>query len=145
MKSALTVCLHFIVRFWPSMIVIGIILYGTLASHPLGDEKLPPFPYIDKVIHFMMMGGLTSAVLFDLRRHVCATKGTRSRLHLSFRLVCMVALGVALFSVADEWLQGVLANGRPSETADGVANILGVACASLLAPPVLRRMFPDPR
>ncbi len=142
MKSALLACMRFVARFWPSMIVLGVILYGTLASHPLGDETLPPFPYIDKVIHFMMMGGLVAAILFDLRREKIS--GGRFR-PLSAHIIIYVALGVAVFSLVDEWMQGVLVNGRPSEVADGVANILGVACASLLAPPVLRLMFPDQR
>lgn len=129
----------FIARFWPSMVVLCVILYATLTSDPLGDEELPLIPNIDKVIHFLMMGGLASAVLFDIRRHRMPGEGRRQ---LSLHIIIYVALGVALFSVFDEWLQGQLSIGRPSDPVDAVANLLGILAASLLAPPVLRRMFP---
>lgn len=129
----------FIARFWPSMAVLAVILYGTLTSDPLGDEELPLIPHIDKVIHFLMMGGLAAAVLFDIRRHRAPGQDRR---RLSLHIIIYVALGVAVFSVFDEWLQGQLSIGRPSDPLDAVANLLGIFAASLLAPPVLRKLFP---
>lgn len=139
MAQMFRLILTFCGRFWPSALVVAVILYGTLTSSPLGDETLPPIPHIDKLIHFLMMGGLTAAVLFDIRRH----KQSSQRAALTFRLIAAVAIGVALFSIFDEWLQGQLAIGRPSDYLDGVANIAGIIAASLIAPPVLRAMFPD--
>lgn len=135
----------FVARFWPSMLVLSIILYGTLSSHPLGDEKLPAIPHIDKLIHFLMMGGLVAAILFDLRRHVFRSAEDTFRLRLSPYIILCVALGVIAFSIFDEWLQGQLSIGRPSEIYDGIANIMGIIVASVSAPAVLKRMFPDPR
>jgi len=127
----------YLVAFWPSLIVLAIILYGTLTADPLDGEPLPSIPHVDKIIHFLMMGGLDAAILFDLRRqkNIC-------RRRLSLKTIIYIGMAVALFSLFDEWLQGQLAIGRPSDCFDALANLLGILASSLLAPPVLRKIYP---
>lgn len=79
-----------------------------------------------------MMGGLASAVLFDMRR-----AGHR----LSGRRILLVAAVIIVFSVIDEFAQKVMQLGRALEVADIVADTAGVVIASLAAPPVINRIF----
>lgn len=133
--------LRLIRRFWPSMLVMCVILYATLTSDPLCGEPLPAIPHIDKAIHFLMMGGLASAIFFDIRRYKEITIDGTRRQSLSPSVIICVALGVTFFSIFDEWMQGQLAIGRPSDINDAIANLLGIITASILAPPVLRRIY----
>ena len=128
--------IRFLKRFWPSLLTLGVVLYATLTASPLGDEKLPLIPHIDKAIHAVMMGGLTGAVLFDLRR-------ADRRRTLGWRLVLAVGAGVLLFAMADEWLQGQLNIGRPSDPYDAAANAAGVLAAMAVAPCSVRRVLPE--
>ncbi len=137
MASVFRVIGKYLLTFWPSLVVLAVILYGTLTPDPLDGEPLPSIPHIDKIIHFLMMGCLNAAILFDIRRqkNICCRR-------LSFGTILYTGIAVALFGLFDEWLQGQLAIGRPSDHIDAVANILGILASSLLAPPVLRRIFP---
>lgn len=128
--------LRFIKSFWPTLLTLGVILYATLTPDPLGDEKLPMFPHADKMVHAVMMGGLTGAVLFDLRR-------ADRRERLGRETVLAVGAGVLLFSFADEWLQGQIGIGRPSDIYDAAANAAGVVVAMLTAPSAVRALLPQ--
>lgn len=115
----------------PTIVVILVILYGTMASHPVMADDLPPIPYLDKLIHAIMMGGLLGAFVFDWQRAHRSKRIPKSLLWKA--LAC-----VALFSVADEIAQGMLGNGRSSDPLDFVADIVGATCAVYLAPPAVR-------
>lgn len=113
------------------MIVVGVIIYATWYSHPLPEEEIPAIPHIDKLIHAIMMGGLTGAVLFDYRR------ADRTR-RIGRKTVVIVSLSVALFAVVDEIVQGLLPIGRPSDYVDLLSDWVGVLVASLTAPSAVR-------
>lgn len=120
-----------VLRYLPTIIVLMVILYGTLASHPVMADDLPPIPYLDKLIHAVMMGGLLGAFVFDWQRaHRCT--------HIPKSLLWRAWICVALFSVADEIAQGALKNGRSSDPIDFVADLFGAFCAIYLAPPAVR-------
>jgi len=108
-----------------------VILYATLTADPLGGEDLPALPYMDKLVHMVMMGGLTGAIAYDYSRaHPDRT--------LSMKMMLCIFAGVAIFASIDEWLQGVLQIGRPSDPLDLVANLAGALIAVFIAPPVIR-------
>lgn len=127
--------LAFFRAWWPSMIVVAVILYATWVPKPIDPDDIPPIPGIDKIIHAIMMGGLVGALLFDIRRQ-------RRDIVLDRRLVLRVALAVAVFSVADEIIQGILPIGRPSDPLDLVADWVGVVFGVLLAPPAVNAVLP---
>jgi len=54
--------------WWPTALVVGVILYATLNSDPVGADRFPAIPHLDKLIHAIMFGGLFSAISFDRRR-----------------------------------------------------------------------------
>ncbi|MDE6287826.1 MAG: VanZ family protein [Muribaculaceae bacterium] len=127
--------LTFFSAWWPSMIVVAVILYATWVPKPLDPDDIPPIPEIDKIIHAVMMGGFVGALLFDIRRH-------RRDIVLSLRLVLKVALAVAVFSAVEEFVQGILPIGRPSDPLDLVADWIGVIFGALLAPPAVNAVLP---
>lgn len=124
---------RFLKHFWPSIITLGVILYATLASHPLPETDIPMFPHMDKLIHAVMMGGLTGAVAFDIQR------ANRSKEMVTFRLMAKIWLGVTIFSLADEIAQGALTPTRTADPLDLVADMAGAGVAVFLAPPAIRR------
>lgn len=127
---------NFIKEFWPSMITLGVILYATLNSSPLGDEVVLPIPYIDKWIHAIMMGGLVGAIAFDLQRH-----NKNEPNFLNKKIMWSIWLGVAIFGGIDELSQGLMDNGRGCEGLDYVADIIGATIAVIVAPPVIRKVL----
>ncbi len=118
-------------RFWPSAIVVAVILYATLASDPTGDMSLMLFPYCDKLIHAIMFGGLTGALMFDFYRH-----GRPLTRHLKLA----VAAGVAIFGLLDECAQALLTDVRSGDAFDWLADVVGVMVACLTAPPVIKKV-----
>ena len=123
---------RFLKAYWPTITVVAIIIYATWIPKPLPDETLPTFPHYDKLIHAIMFGGLTGAMLFDYYR------STRSK--LTWRVVIAFASGTAAFGVLDETVQGLLMIGRPSEWMDVVADWVGIIVAMFAAPPAIRRL-----
>ena len=120
-----------IVCYLPTFVVVCVILYATLTSNPMGDTSLPPIPYIDKIIHAVMMGGLLGTFAFDWQRANPDKRLTPSFLWAVFG--CVLAFGIA-----DELLQDYIDNGRSGDPYDFLADCVGAAIAVYLAPPVIR-------
>lgn len=123
-----------IVYFIPTIIVIGVILYATLSSDPLGNSSLPPIPHLDKLIHAVMMGGLLSVFAFDWQHAYPEKPLTPSFLWAVFG--CVLA-----FSIGDELLQGAIDNGRSGDPYDFLADCIGAAVAVYLAPPIIKSIL----
>lgn len=123
-------------HWWPSALTLAVVLYATLDSEPTGDISMVLFPGADKVIHCIMMGGLTGAIIFDR---------TRAHRAVTTRLLLWLGAGMGLFCVADEVAQDLMCNGRTFDLWDWVADAAGVVIALFLAPPVCRRIFRCPR
>ena len=122
-----------IAAYWPSALTLAAVLWLTLSSDPVPDVgDLALIPHIDKVIHFIMFGGLTGAIIFDVLR---AKKPERRRLTPTFYVV----LGIVMiaFAYADEWAQGAMSNGRSKDMFDFVADSAGIVTALLTGAPVV--------
>lgn len=106
-------------------IVLAIILWLTLAPHPLGDEEIPLFPGADKLIHAIMFGTLSAVLLFDW-----------SRAHLwkavPWSLSIIFSLLAAATGIAIEFAQNAMGLGRSLEVWDMIADTLGAIVAMLL-------------
>ncbi|MCM1519335.1 MAG: VanZ family protein [Lachnoclostridium sp.] len=48
-----------------TIVLVGVILYLTLAPDPLGAEDIPAFPGADKVVHAIMFGTLSLIIALD--------------------------------------------------------------------------------
>lgn len=117
--------------WWPTLLVVLVILYATWVPHPLPDDDIPPIPNIDKLIHAVMMGGLAGALMFDYYRSSAVAK-------LSARIIVLFTAVAMGFSVIDEVVQGLLPINRPSDPLDLVADWIGCLVAAIAAPPAIR-------
>lgn len=121
-------------KYWPTALVVLVILYATWLPHPLPDSEIPPIPHIDKLIHAIMMGGLAAAIMFDWYR------GTRTRILSTRAIILFTAIAMG-FSVIDEVVQGLLPIGRPSDPLDLIADWVGCIIAAFAAPPAIRSVL----
>lgn len=125
---------HFITAYWPSALTLGVVLYATLFSDPLGDHEMPPIPHLDKLIHAVMMGGLFGAIAFDRQR---ADKSRR----LSRRFLNTLAIAIMAFGILDEIAQVSMGLGRSGDIYDLAADWSGVIVAYFIAPPTIRKVL----
>ena len=127
---------EFLKTWWPTGLVLAVILWLTLAPHPMGDTQIELFPGADKLVHGIMMGGLALAAMFDYRRNA----GGPFR-RFSPPVLILIFISTGFFSCLDEWAQGAMDLGRTSDPADLVADIIGIALFMTLGVPVLKKMF----
>lgn len=119
-----------IFEWWLSGIVLAAVLWLTLAPHPVPETHVPLFPGADKIVHALMMGGLTGVIFFDMWR-----LGKK----LTIPRIMVVALCVSLFSALDEWAQGAMEMGRTADPYDLLADITGIAVATVTTLLVIKR------
>lgn len=124
--------LRFCKTWWPTALTLGVVLYATLWPDPVAADDVMLFPGADKLIHAIMMGGLTSAILFDMRR---------AGHSLTRRRILAVGAVIVVFSVIDEILQAAMDLGRAFEAVDILADTAGIIIASFTAPPTINRIF----
>ena len=105
-----------VVQFWPTLVVIGAILYLSLSS----SEELPQMeiPYLDKIAHFCMYGGLVGMFSFDTYRS-SLLHGSRRKILLGGWL-CAVCFGGIV-----ELIQNFCTDTRAGDWVDFWANVLG--------------------
>lgn len=103
------------------MVVLIAVLYLTLLPQPLGEEEIFLFEGADKVVHFIMFGGLTGTFIFDRFRIGRA---------LTMRSALICALLSALLGATVEYLQWAMQLGRAgNDIYDALANTLGAFTA----------------
>ena len=116
--------IDFMPRLVCSLLTVALILWLTLAPHPVGEMDVPLFPGADKLVHAIMFGFLAWVLYIDLGK---VRNRAPSRLAT---LLCALAAGA--FGAATEWMQGAMHAGRSMEGADLVADLSGAALACLL-------------
>lgn len=110
-----------------SLTAIGllVILWMTLAPHPLGEEELPLFPGADKIAHAVMFGGFSLLILLDETRRNAWKPISRAKIWGAFATSALLGLIV-------EICQLVMELGRSFEWLDFVADSTGALLACLL-------------
>ena len=110
--------LRHIPPYLPTMLVVVAICYISLSSDPFPDkDRWFNFAGMDKVVHFIMYGGLTATFCFDHhRRHAALLK--------PWLFAAVLAVAIVLGAVM-EWLQMCMGVGRTGDILDIVANSLG--------------------
>lgn len=121
-----------IFKSWPTILTAALILWLTLAPHPVGAVHVTLFPGADKVVHFLMFATLTAAALADTYR--ISSQLTKGRIGI-------IILSVSLFAFFDEWAQYAMSMGRTAEISDLIADITGALVACLLIPGILRKYW----
>lgn len=108
-----------------TLLTTALILWLTLAPHPVGDLDVPLFPGIDKVVHAIMFGWLTLMLCLDINKFTDKTP--------SVRAVWMSAIAASLSGIGIEWLQNATELGRSFELADIGADCGGALLAAIIA------------
>ena len=125
--------LYKIPPYLPTAIVLALLFYLTLVPQPLPPIEVPMLN-ADKIVHMVMMWGVSFTIMFDYKRR------ERQRvLPLSVKLYVMlvtIALGALI-----ELAQGTSLIHRGCDLWDGVANALGCVLAFFSVPPILRRLL----
>lgn len=107
--------------YQPTAAVLVVILYLTLLPKPLGDEDIMLFDGADKVVHFIMFGGLTGTYIFDR---------WRIGKPVNMRGALITALFSAALGILVEYLQYAMELGRAgNDVYDAIANTLGAFTA----------------
>lgn len=117
-----------------TFIILCVILWLTLAPHPLGETDFPMFPGADKIVHALMFGGLAVTGLFDW-----------SRVHGWEAVPGIWAWSITLASIVVgidiEFAQESMAYGRRLETGDMIADGIGSVLA-LIVWKIMERVRP---
>ncbi|MBQ2838491.1 MAG: hypothetical protein IJE73_02460 [Muribaculaceae bacterium] len=125
--------LYKIPTYLPTAIVLVLLFYLTLVPQPLPPIDVPMLN-ADKVVHMVMMWGVSSVIMFDYKRR------ERQRvLSLSVRFYIMV--GTILLGAFIELAQGTELIHRGCDLWDGIANAVGCVLAFFITPPLLRRLL----
>ena len=125
--------LYKIPTYLPTAIVLVLLFYLTLVPQPLPPIDVPMLN-ADKVVHMVMMWGVSSVIMFDYKRR------ERQRvLSLSGRFYIMV--GTILLGAFIELAQGTELIHRGCDLWDGIANAVGCVLAFFITPPLLRRLL----
>lgn len=119
--------------YLPSVLVLLLLFYFTLVPQPLPPIEMPMLNF-DKVVHVVMMWGVSSTIMFDYKR-----REQQRVLSLSVKL-CILLGAVALGSLI-ELAQGTELINRGCDMWDGVANVVGCLLAFFTTPIILRKLL----
>ncbi|MCC8072429.1 MAG: VanZ family protein [Bacteroidales bacterium] len=125
-RPSASVVLHAPPYIFTAMVVIAI-CYLTLMPDPLPDADLPLFPGVDKVVHFLMFGGLAVIMCFDYGRR----RGHCHSIKLSLGVTLLMALISSVAGGVVEVLQGIMGLGRSADWLDLLADTLGAFVCAL--------------
>lgn len=106
-----------------SGVTVAIILWLTLAPHPVGEMDFPLFAGADKVVHGIIFAFLTFIILLD-------TMKQRKWQMLTLTTIAVVAFACALFGIGIELLQRTMGLGRTFEMLDILADTGGAMGAA---------------
>lgn len=122
-----------------TLTIIALITFAwlTLAPDPLPvDDQFVWFEGIDKVVHALMLWGITCAVIFDYKRSTSPMPRP-----LNARVVCLIYVCMLVLSFADEAMQSLMGLGRTGDMLDVVADNVGIIVGLLSAPPIVNAML----
>lgn len=123
--------IQFIKKYPLSLLVIATILFLSLFNPP--KTKLDPIPYIDKIVHVCMYGGLELVIWIEYLRH-----------HSNLNWIKILFLGIIApiaFGGLMEIAQMELTQGRSAEWADFLADSAGVLIGAAVGYFAIRTIF----
>ena len=113
---------HIIKNYWKSLLISSIIFYiSIIRSSPF---QLPPFPYQDKLIHFIMYFSLTAVFFYDTKQ---GKNKVKNAVLILIALVIPICYGACI-----ELLQDAYFYPRTASWLDFLANTTGSITAFLL-------------
>lgn len=123
--------LHYLKTYPLTLTIIAVICYLSFFTPP--ETQAEEIPYIDKLVHTCMYGGLCLIIWFEYLRH----HRTISR----ERMLTGGILAPALMSGCIELLQEYCTANRSGDWADFAANVFGIISAAIIGYYLLRPYF----
>lgn len=123
--------LHYLKKYPLSLLLIATILYLSFFTPPKTDVE--EIPYMDKLVHICMYGGLCLFIWIEYFRSHRKTNFTRM-------VIGGIIAPIALSGMI-EWMQGCLTDNRSGDWADLAANALGVFLAAGVGKYILRPYY----
>lgn len=108
-----------------TILVSALILWLTLAPHPVGKLSVSLFPGSDKVVHAIMFGALTGAILLDRERF-------REWRVSAWGFTAVAIIIGAGAGIAIEFAQRAMGIGRSFDVADMLADFVGAFITGVL-------------
>lgn len=129
--------IHIFKRHALTMLALLTFAWLTLAPDPLPvDDSMMWFEGADKVVHALMLWGITCAVIFDYKRS--AKPMPRA---LTKRRVCLIFVCMLMLSAVDETLQTLMGVGRTGDVCDLIADCIGIIVGLLTAPAIVNYLL----
>lgn len=114
--------------FTLTAIVTAAVLYLTLVPKPLPDNDIEWFEGADKVVHAIMMLGITGSLGLDyMRRYV------KRELQAPALLIIVFVLATGVFGGLIEVIQGWMDLGRGEDIQDFIADCVGALAGGFLS------------
>lgn len=110
-------------NFPVTLFIIIVICYLSFFTPPKTDME--EIPYIDKIVHLCMYGGLTGVIWFEYIWHYRKTKWKSLYIGGILFPVCMSGI--------IEILQGTCTTDRSGDWCDFIANCVGIGLACILS------------
>lgn len=121
-KQRLKNMMETVPQWLPTIVCALLIMWLTLAPHPLGNVDVPMFEGADKIVHAIMFFGFTLCLLFD-------TLHVRHAVRLTLPMVSLLVFIGMLCGVGIELLQSATNLGRSFEYVDMIADSFGAIAA----------------
>ena len=115
-----------------SIVTIALILYLTLAPEPIGADRMPAIPGLDKLVHALMFGWLTLMLCIDYSRKWHDFSA------VPLKIILIFGLFSTLFGGAIELFQQMMEFGRTADWADFMADAAGCIVFGALANSTLK-------
>ena len=117
--------------WWPTAVVVCLILYATLNPDPVSISPKFYFPGIDKVIHFIMFFVLSVSLYFDWAKQ-------RLPMKMNVQKVVVIAIISLSLGVVIEFLQTGMGMGRSGSVGDAAADAAGAFIGAFIAYGILK-------
>ena len=125
--------IDFIKKWFLTIIALIVFAWLTLAPDPLPDNDVGMwFEGVDKVVHGLMLWGVTCAVTFDY---------IRSNRRVTLRVAAIMFAWLIALSAADELAQSAMNIGRTGDALDLIADLIGIIVGLLTGPPITIRIL----
>ncbi|MCM1369355.1 MAG: VanZ family protein [Candidatus Amulumruptor caecigallinarius] len=115
---------QFLRNWWLTATATAIILWLTLAPHPIPENNLPLFHDADKLVHALMMATLTVTAMHDLSK-----SRKESTKKMTAGTFATVIICIVVFSALDEYAQSTMGIGRSGDIYDFLADLGGIITA----------------
>lgn len=125
-----------------SSLTVMLILWLTLAPHPLPENDIPVFPHADKLVHAIMFGGLVLTLVIDCELFCHRRYQQTGKIIPPPRFMALGAAVIAtLLGGFIEVMQWLMDMGRAGDWLDLLADSAGALLSAAVSPAIVRQLL----